>query len=323
MPKTQKTKIKDQRSKKAPKLGSRKVKQSQYKTFRLSKRIKHPKKQITGAFRLFAASLRLLIKEWRLFGGIVLIYLILTVVLVKGFGVSSDISQLKTTVLEFFDGNWAQLTTSFALFALLIGSANSTASEVASAYQSMLLLVTSLVLIWALRQSLAAKQIKVTVRDAFYKGLYPIVPFLLVLIVIALQLIPMLLATFLYSTVVATGLAVTSIEKGLWTVLCGLLAVLSLYMVTSSIFALYIVTLPDVRPMQALRSARDVVLHRRWLIMRKLLFLPLALLLLAAVIVVPIIIVAPAVAEWVFFGLSMTTLAVSHSYIYHLYRELL
>jgi hypothetical protein len=94
-------------------------------------------------------------------------------------------------------------------------------------------------------------------------------------------------------------------------------------MVTSSVFALYIVTLPNVTPMAALRSARDLVLHRRWLIMRKVLFLPVALLVIAAIIMVPVIILSPAVAEWLFFGLSMLALAVVHSYMYGLYRELI
>ncbi len=304
-------------------LKQRRVKQPKYKSFRVSKRIKQPKEPIKGSFRLLLASTRLLIKKWRLFGGIVIVYLLLTIVLVKGFGVSSGTGELKDTVLGLFDGNWAQLTTSITLFSVLLGNANNTPSEVAGAYQSILLLLISVVLIWALRQSLASKPVKVTVRDAFYKGPYPVIPFLLVLLVIGLQFLPMLAASFLYATVFGGGLAVTALEKGLWIILLMLLVLLSLYMVTSSIFALYIVTLPNVRPMQALRSARDLVLHRRWVIMRKLLFLPLALLIGAGLIVIPIIIISPSVAEWVFFLLSMCTLAIVHSYLYHLYRELL
>ncbi len=302
---------------------TRKIKQPVYKSFRVSKRIKQPKPPLQGSFRLFLSSIRVLVKNWKLFGGIVLVYLILTIVLVKGFGVSSNIGQLKSTVLNLFHGSTAELATSLTLFSVLLGNANSTASDVAGAYQSMLLIVVSLVLIWALRQSLAEKKLQVTVRDAFYKGLYPIVPFLLVLMVIGLQLLPLVIANFLYSAVFGSGLAVTSLEQGLWGVLIGLLVLLTLYMITSSIFGLYIVTLPNVRPLQALRSARDLVRFRRWMIMRKVLFLPLALLFLAAVIVLPIIIISPSAAEWVFFFLSMTGLAIVHSYLYQLYRELL
>lgn len=312
MPKTKKSETK-----------TRRIKQPAYKSFRVSKRIRQPKKSLLGSFRLFIAAVRLLFRNWKLFGGIVLVYLVLTVVLVKGFGVSSNITQLKSTVLELFQGSTAQLATSLTLFSVLLGNANSTASDVAGAYQSMLLIIISLVLIWALRQSLAEKKITVTVRDAFYKGLYPIVPFLLVLLVIGLQLMPLVIANFLYSVVFGGGLAATVLEQWLWGMLVGMLVLLTLYMVTSSIFALYIVTLPNVRPFQALRSARDLVRFRRWMIMRKVLFLPFALLILAAIIVLPIIIVSPGMAEWVFFFLSMAGLAIVHSYLYQLYRELL
>lgn len=302
---------------------TRQIKPPVYKSFRVSKRIKQPNPTLTGSFRLFIASLRLLIRKRWLFGGIVLVYLVLTILLVKGFGVNSNIAELKLTVQELFNGNWAQLATGLTLFSVLLGNANSPASEVAGAYQSILLVLISLVIIWALRQSLASKAVKVTVRDAFYKGLYPVVPFLLVLIALGLQLVPLLVASFLYTAVIVGGIAVTAIEQGLWYVLFGLLVLLSLYMVTSSIFALYIVTLPDVRPLQALRSARELVRYRRWMVMRKLLFLPVALLVLTALIIIPIIILSPLVAEWLFFVLSMLAIAIVHSYIYHLYRELL
>ncbi|HUP26527.1 MAG TPA: hypothetical protein VM124_02690 [Candidatus Limnocylindrales bacterium] len=301
----------------------RRLRQPTYKSFRYSKRIRQPKAPLRGAFRLLVGSTGFLFKRWKLFGGIALVYLILTIVFVKGFGVTSNISQLRDTVQGLFQGSTAGLATGFTLFSVLLSNANSTSSDVAGAYQSMLLLVISLVLIWALRHALADKKTHITIRDAFYKGLYPLVPFLLVLLVIGLQLVPMLIANFLYAAVFQGGLAVSPIEQGLWAVLLILLVVLSLYMVSSSVFALYIVTLPDVRPLQALKSARDLVRHRRLVIMRKVLFLPVALLVLAALIIVPVIMVSPVVAEWLFFGLSMLAVAIVHSYMYHLYREML
>jgi hypothetical protein len=320
--KAQSSKIKVQKNK-TEQPTSRKLKQSEYRSFRLNKRIKQPKPPIKGAFRLFAQSIHTLRGSWKLIGGIVLVYLILTMVLVKGFGVSSNIGQLKNTIEGVFHGGAGQISEGLTLFSVLLSNVNSTTSDVAGAYQSMLLIIISLALIWALRQSLGSDKQKPKVRTAFYQGMYPLIPFLVVLVVIGLQLIPLLIANFLYATVITGGLAVTAIEKGLWVVMLGLLGLLSLYMITSSIFGLYIVTLPDVTPLQALRSARDLVRHRRWLIMRKVLFLPVALLVSAAVLIIPLIIVAPAVAEWLFFVLSMLALAIVHSYLYNLYRELL
>lgn len=296
-----------------------------YRSFRLNKRLKHPRPKVAGSFTILKKSLKTLGKRKRFFAGIVLVYLLLTIILVKGFGVGGQIGDLKDTITDVFKGQFSQLTTGLALFGVLLSNVTSAPSDQASAYQTVLLVTTSLAIIWALRQSISPKnaRTKLQVRDAYYKGMYPLVPFLMVLLVIGLQLMPVAIGGFLYSAVITGGLAVTALEKAIWITLIGMLVLLSLYMITSSVFALYITTLPNVRPLQALRSARELVRHRRWTIMRKLLFIPVALLLMAGVITIPLIIISAGVAEWVFFVLSMISLAVLHSYLYTLYRELL
>ena len=303
--------------------GARKIKPRSYRTLRLSRRIKHQHKPLPSAFKLFKSSLKLLFQRWRLFGGIVLIYMVLTVILVKGFGSGNNVSELKGTLQGAFSGSAANVKASFTLFGTLLSNVGSSDSSTASTYQTIVLLIISLVLIWALRQVTANKKNGPSVRDAFYKGLYPLVPFVLVIIVIELQFIPVLIANFLANGVLGGGLAVTSVEKVLWMLLCIILCILSFYMVTSSLFAMYIVTLPDLRPMAALRSARELVRYRRLVVLRKILFLPVALLFLAAVIMIPLIMWVPVLAQWVFLALSMFALAVFHSYMYNLYRALL
>jgi hypothetical protein len=299
---------------------SRKLKTPEYKSFKLSKRIKHPKR-LPGAWKLFRATLSHIFKNWRLFLGIVAVYFALTIVLVKGFGFSSNIPELKSAFSELFGGTTGALTTAVSIFGFLVGSTGSTSSDVASVYQSLLLITVSLALIWALRQSHA--KIKVNVKEAFYKGLYPFVPFLLVLLVIGLQLVPLLIGNWLYGTVISNGIAISGVEKAMWALIFFFLALLSLYLVSSSVFALYIVTLPDMQPMQALRSARELVRYRRWAILVKVLFLPIALLVIGAVIIIPLIWFVTWSVAWVFFAITMLALAVVHGYMYSLYRELL
>src|SRR5690606_28518012 len=118
--------------------------------------------------------------------------------------------------------------------------------------QMLLLLIASLAIIWALRKTHG--DVKVRARDAFYQGMYPLIPFILVLLVIGLQLLPLLLGSSLYSLVTTNGIAVHAIEQTAWLLLFGGLSLLSLYMLSSSLFALYIVTLPNMTPMKALRS---------------------------------------------------------------------
>lgn len=281
--KTKPAKIKSPASK-------RKLTQPNYQTFRLSKRIRQPKPPLPGSARLFLRSLKKLWQNKRLFGGMLLVYALLSLLFVKTYNESAQPDE--------------------------------TALAVARTYQIILFILMSLAVIWGLRKTSSSKQ-QLRLRDSFYKSTHPLVSFILVLLVICLQLIPILIANFLYAQIFNSGIAATPIEQGLWALLFACMVTLSLYMVSSSIFSLYIVTLPDVSPMQALRSARDLVKFRRWAIVRKLVFLIMSGLILSAVILIPMIIFVPVIAEWLSFALSLVALFVVHSYLYNLYRELL
>jgi hypothetical protein len=221
---------------------------------------------------------------------------------------------------EVSNGSTQGIEAGAVIFGQMVGSVGGASTDVGAAYQSMTIVIMSLAIIWTLRQLLSAKS--VTVRDAFYKGMTPLVPFVLVLFVIGLQLAPLLLGGVVYG-IAFNGVAQGLIETLAWSTIIFLLVLLSIYMVCSSLFALYIVTLPGMRPMAALRSARGLVRYRRWTILRKLLFLPFALLVIGVIICVPLVMYAAAVAPFIFLLLSMMALFVVHAYIYSLYRELL
>ena len=282
------------------------------------RRIK-PASTLSSSFSLLSQSLKLLKKHWQLFGTMTLIYGALTIILVRGLGSGINLDSLKTTLNT--NGGSGSLAMGVTLFGYLLGSSNGANSQVGGVYQSLLVILMSLVTIWALRQVLAGKQI--SAKEAFYNGVYPLVPFILVLLVVGLQLIPLAIGSWLFATVSGTSIAVNAIEKLGWGLLFFLFALWSLYLVCSSLFALYIVTLPDMTPLKALRSAKQLVEHRRFKVLRKILFLPLALIVVGAVITIPLILVLTSLATWVFFLLSMFVLIVIHAYMYALYRELL
>lgn len=276
---------------------------------------------LPNVWRLSRQAAAALWNHKKLFIGLTIIYGLLNLVLVQGLASNTDVSGLKNEFNQVFKGDLGQVATSLSIFATLVGSAGNGSSDTAGAYQLFLVLLASLAIIWALRQTQAGAVIRV--RDAYYKGIYPLVPFILVLLAIGLQLLPLIIGTGLYSLVIANGIATVAAEKICWALLAILLALLSFYMISSSLFALYIVTLPDMTPMKALRSARQLVRFRRWTVLRKVLFLPVALLVAAAIIMVPIIIFLTPVAQWIFFILTMLALVAVHSYMYSLYRELL
>lgn len=300
----------------------RRLQQRHYSTLRLQKSIKHPSSvTLLSAPKIFIASLKLVKRHWKLFGSIVVIYGILNVLLVRGLSGGLNLVQLQDSLKELTQGNWSNLNSSFVIFGYLLGTATSTVSDVASTYQTFLVIYISLVTIWALRHAWNAKRVQVS--QALYEGIAPLIQFILVLAVVFLQLIPFYIGSFAFQTVNTSGLAVTGVEKMVWGVLYAVLALFSLYMVTSSLFALYIVTLPGMRPVKALRSARNLVRYRRFTVLRKILFLPVILMVIAGAIFIPLIMVAPAVVEPLFFIASMVSIVLIHSYMYSLYKELL
>jgi hypothetical protein len=294
----------------------RMIKAPTYSSFKLQRKIRPTSKPLIGSFRLLKESLDILKLHWKPFAGIIAVYALLTILLVKGFDITSNLGTAKDTLSSNGTG---ELATGAALFSYLLGGSGETKGPSSALFQVILTVITSLAIIWALRQAYAKNIIKV--RESFYKGMYPLIPYVLVGLVIILQLLPMAAGLFLYNIVLTV--TSTGIELFAWAALLFFLTVLSLYMLSSSLFALYVVSLPDMPPLQALRSASELVRYRRWSVLRKLLFLPFALVVIGAVIMIPFILWLTPIAGLVFFGMSMTFLAVAHSYMYRLYRELI
>lgn len=293
----------------------------EYKSFRLSKRIKPAAREpLPGIISLCRIALTPFRQNKKLFIGIIAIHFLLTVVFVSGIASSVDFIEAKNNLEQAFDGSLGGFTSAITLFSYVISSSGG-ADSVSSAHQIFISLITSLAIIWAIRQVMAGD--KIGVRQAFYQGVYPLIPFMLIIAVIGLQLIPLLIGNFLISVVLTNGLAISVLEKSLWWIIFILLALLSLYMILSSIFALYISTLPDMTPMKALRSARGLVLHRRLSVALRLLGLPAIILLAYLLILMPLIFIVPVMVVPVFLVLGSFTLFFAHSYLYNLYRALL
>lgn len=278
--------------------------------------------KLPNVLRISQKTVLLLWQHRWLFLGIAAVYGVLNVILVRGLSSSSDIASLKQLISGQYQGGSSRLISSLAIFGLLVASPGSSSGDPSgSLFQIIIILLSSLALVWALRQVMAGH--KISIRNAYYMGMYPLVPVLLLLFLVLLQLVPATVGLGMFSLVVANGIAANWFQELLWGVGCLALVGLSLYWLTSSVIALYIATVPEMTPMRALRTARQLVRYRRWKVMRKLLFLPMALLIVTGLIVIPVAFIWDPAAPWAVYVLSMLALAVIHGYIYTLYRELL
>lgn len=293
-----------------------------HRSFHLTKKRLMQRAPLTGGVQLLKNTVSIIRNNKKLFIGIALIHAVLSFLFVQGLGSAFDLGDMKGGIEEAFGSDIGRVTTSITLFGYLLGSTGSGESESAGVYQMLLAILTSLAAIWAVRQVQAGERPRI--RDTFYRGMYPLVPFVLILIVMGLQLLPLLIGNLTYSAIMQNGLAVTSVEKAIWLLLFLVTTLLSFYMIISSCFALYISTLPDMTPLKALRSARELVLHRRLAVGLRLIVLPIVTVLLYLVLFIPLLMFAPPIVIAPLFILATSlTLVAIHIYLYSLYRSLL
>jgi hypothetical protein len=276
---------------------------------------------MVSAWVIIKRSCRLVWSRKGLFSGVVAIYALLNLALVYGLASANTLHNLQDSTRQLFHGHGAALGSSLSNVVALAASAGTGSSPGSAVWQFALLIIASLAIIWALRQ--AQNHNRMRVRDAYYASTYPLVPFVLVLFLISLELLPLALTGGLYSIVMTNQIASHVIEKILWTGLFAGGAVLSLYLICSSIMALYIVTLPDMTPIKAIRSANDLVRGRRLLVLRKILVLPVILVIATLLILLPAIAASSGLTVAVFFLLNLIGLLAIHAYLYTLYRDLL
>lgn len=264
-----------------------------------------------------------------------LFYAVLTGVMV---GVASQdtytalTDTLRSTGDEVFSGNFGEIGKASLLFVSAItGGTSQTLTEVQQVYAGLIALLTWLTTVWLLRNILAGH--KVNLRDGLYNGSAPFLSTFVVALVFVVQLLPLALALIGYSAAVSSGLLAGGVEAMLFWFAASLLALLSVYWVTSTFIALVIVTLPGMYPFTALRTAGDMVVGRRLRILLRMVWLGLTIVVSWAVIMIPIILLDAWIKSvwsaitWLpiipFSLLVMGSLTIvwAASYVYLLYRK--
>lgn len=257
-----------------------------------------------------------------LFIGVLLIYGILNFAITQGYSAGTSVASLNSQLNGQYKGN--PIANSLAIYTLMFSPSNNASSSSGASGVSfglIMLIIASLAVIWVVRN--ISNKVKVRIRDAYYKGMYPLVPFVIILSLIALELLPLVIGGSIYAAVTNGHIANTAIEQLAFGLIAFILGSLTMYLLSSTAFALYMVTLPDMTPVRALKASLKLVRKRRFPIILRLLYLPLILLVVSGVVMLPVIIFIPSIAPWVFMVLALVLLALFHLYMYNFYRELL
>ena len=270
------------------------------------------------------------------FSLLIVIYGTLTVLLV-GVAAQDAYSQLgellRSTSGDVFKGNMGAISKAgLLLFTGVTGRFNTSITSEQQMYAVILALFTWLTTVWLLRAVLAGGRPRL--RDGLYNAGAPVLPTFLVLLLFVVQLVPVALAALGFVALTPFGILDGGIESMLFWTVAGLLVMLSLYWITSTLIALVVVTLPGMYPMQAIRTAGDLVIGRRLRVLLRLLWLLGTVVVSWLVVMIPIILfdvwlkgILPAV-EWVpnvpvaLLVMGLLTVIWMASYVYLLYRRI-
>jgi len=264
------------------------------------------------------------------------VYAALTLILV-GIGSQETYSALTSSLQdassEVLQGDTGQLGNVVLQFASVGSGLTAAPTEGQQTYVVILALLVWLTSVWLLRNLLAGHAVKL--RDGLYNAGAPIVATALVLLAFVVQLIPVGIAILGYQAASSTGLLDSGIAAMLFWIAAGLLVVMSLYWLTSTFFALIIVTLPGMYPWRALKTAGDMLVGRRLRILLRMVWMFLVLTVAALVIMLPLILLATWLTSiWPFltnvpivpFVLMLFTVCSfvwSACYVYLLYRKVI
>lgn len=304
---------------------------SPYKSFQFFKKEHFPDDQrsIIPARRLFRQTLVSYRKEWKLFAGLSTIFLALQWIIV-GLPGFQAYSELRTFLSDTLEGGANSL---FGIGTLMMSTMNGLATGESSELQQFLGALVSvlfwMIYIYAIRHILADKS--VTIREALYNASTPLIPLLIVIIIAVLQLIPGAIGTFiiLYSLDTET-FGISGVEAMLFSIAGVLMIMLSIYWLVQSLIALIIITLPNMYPLKALSSAKQLVKGRRGIILFRVVTLTLVAVLLWVMIILPLVYLDStfisggfSIVPFAIDIISAVFLPLGVIYLYRLYRELL
>jgi hypothetical protein len=236
-----------------------------------------------------------------------------------------SVNNIGETVLE---GNVGQFGQNIAIFSgVLVGALNAPLSEGQQVYYGLLVLLGWLTMVWLLRQ-LMAGHTKLKLRDGIYSSASPLVSTFLIFLLILIQIIPFALALIAYGAAESVDVFDDTLFTTFFWIVEIILVTLSLYWLSSSLFAAIIITLPGMYPWQAIKAASDVVVGRRLRILYRILWMLFINILVWGIILIPIIFIdgllkltwLPLIPLTVLV-LSSITLVFNSSYLYILYRK--
>lgn len=281
---------------------------------------KMPKKWVASPLSLISQTFTFLKKHWRVLTPITILYSLFYLLVVR-INISFDQAVSVDAAQAIFKATGTPILSRIGSLAGVVSSYRPSGSEQANILSSVLIVLFSLIYIWAIRALSVGKKIRA--RDAMYNGTTNLLPFMFMIAILAIQLLPLTLATVAYNMGDNGLIFIYWYERTAALIGLGLIALLSLYFISNTIMALYACTLQGVYPIPVMRSTRDLVRFQRLRILVNMVVGIVIMFFLYLCLLLIIVTYAPKLTSWMLDLFNILSLPIIHTYLYKMYRSML
>lgn len=248
--------------------------------------------EVPGIMYHIMATFRIIFKNWKLFLPLLILVIVAAIVLV-GLMSESTYQQFQTILDETTEqaevGDIGPVAKAGLLLISTVttGGLSGGSSEAATIFTVLIFLVIWLVTVFLLRHILAGHTVKL--RDGLYNAMTPLLSTLVVFIVAVIQCVPIFILVIVYSAAIQTDFLSTPFYALVFFIFAVLMILLSAYLLSSTLMALVAVTAPGLYPMQALRTASDLMAGRRIKFIIRIIALIIMLTIVWVLVMMPLI----------------------------------
>ena len=264
----------------------RSFKRSYYEDYQRKTELPSLTSQASAAFKMF-------FKFWKIFLPLLLIFVGLYIFLIGAMSentladVKANVEQTNKDVADGKIGTVGKA--GLTLLGIISTGGLTTMNDAQVVIAVLLFTIIWLVTIYLARHLLAGHQ-EIKMRDGFYSALSPLVSTLVVGLIIFLEAIPIMLTIIVFQVALTTEFLSTPFYALLFFMFAALMITLSLYLLSSSFFAIIVVSAPGLYPLTAVRMAKNLIMGRRLRFLIRVLYLVIIVALLYLLLLMPAII---------------------------------
>ena len=242
--------------------------------------------QASAAFKMF-------FKFWKIFLPLLLIFVGLYIFLIGAMSentladVKANVEQTNKDVADGKIGTVGKA--GLTLLGIISTGGLTTMNDAQIVIAVLLFTIIWLVTIYLARHLLAGHQ-EIKMRDGFYSALSPLVSTLVVGLIIFLESVPIMLTIIVFQVALTTEFLSTPFYALLFFMFAALMITLSLYLLSSSFFAIIVVSAPGLYPLTAVRMAKNLIMGRRLRFLIRVFYLVIIVALLYLLLLMPAII---------------------------------